>query len=78
MNEERQRRIKEQEEIKQARIETSERIKKEKQESFEKLKGDLLIQVAREPYKNSPVFDFVEPVPGCHYDIGPSFGYITI
>jgi len=73
-NEERQR----MEEIKQARIETSEKIKKEKQESFEKLKDNLLRQVAREPYKISPVFDFVEPAPGCHYDIGPSFGYVVI
>ena len=81
-NEERQRRMNEErqrlEEIKQKKVETAERIKKEKQESFEKLKGDLLAQVAREPYKISPVFNFVEPIPNCHYDIGPSFGHVVI
>ena len=41
-------------------------------------KGDLLRQVEREPYKNSPVFNFVEPAPGCHYDIENSHGYVII
>ena len=85
-NEERQRRINEEErkleEIQQKKAltlaETAERIKKEKQESFEKLKNDLRAQITKEPYRISPVFNFVEPVPNCHYDIGPSLGHVVI
>ena len=53
------------------------RVKKEKQESFNKLKNDLIAQIDRTPYRNSP-FNFVEPVPGCHYDIGPSIGHVVV
>ena len=52
--------------------------KKAKAADFEKLKNDLLRQIEREPYRNSPVFNFVEPSPGCHYDIGNSHGYVLV
>ena len=62
----------------QRRFETLARSKNEKIISFNKLKKDLLTQVGNTPYRNSPSFEFKEPLPGCHYDIGPSFGYVVI
>ena len=57
---------------------TEEENKKAKATSFEKLKSDVFKQIEREPYRNSPVLNFVEPTPGCHYDIGNSHGYVAI
>ena len=61
----------------EAKFNPAERIKQEKQESFNKLKNDLLSQIERTPYRKSP-FNFVEPMSGCHYDIGSSLGHVVI
>jgi len=64
--------------IKKANKKTEEEKKAKKAADFEKLKQDILAQSRREPIKNCPAFNFVEPSPGCHYDIGNSLGYVLI
>ena len=57
---------------------TEEENKKAKATSFEKLKRDLLEEARREPQRNSSIFNFNEPTPGCRYDIGENHGYVLI
>jgi len=64
--------------IKEAKKKTEEEKKAKKAVDFEKLKQDLLAQSHREPIRNCPSFNFVEPAPGSHYDIGNSHGYVLI
>ena len=64
--------------IKESKKKTEEEKKATKIEDFEKLKKDILAQSRREPIRNCTAFNFVEPAPGCHYDIGNSFGYVLI
>ena len=74
-------RIKKRKEERQERKKLIKRSEEErkmaKELDFIKLRNDLLTQIEEEPYRNS-LFDFVEPTPGCHYDIGNSHGYVTI
>ena len=56
----------------------AEEKKAKKAADFEKLKLDILAQTRGEPIRKCPSFNFVEPAPGCHYDIGNSLGYVLI
>ena len=71
-------RISKRQERKKPAKRSEEERKKVKATDFEKLKGDLLRQTREEPIRNSHVFNFVEPIPGCRYDIGESHGYVLI
>ena len=64
--------------IKESKKKTEEEKKAAKASDFEKLKQDILAQSHREPIRNCPSFNFVEPAPGCHYDIGNSHGYVLV
>ena len=68
---------KEERKIKRMIRQLGETDRKIKAASFGRLKGELLQQIEREPYRNSS-FDFNEPTPGCHFDIGESRGYVLV